>query len=263
MIDRGKQNNLFGTCSIIILLIVILNIFVLHNPAYSDINNHDKLQKTIVIDPGHGGDDKGVLGPDGTLEKSITLALAQIIQNGLGEEYQPILTRTDDYQLDIPERTSAANHAKADLFISIHSGGSNLHDAEGMTVYYYKSLSKNSQPPRLPEKESIHGNDLSRPWHNLQQNHIHASARMSNVLHLRLADHLRQKNITIRRVPLSVLSGADMPSVLIEIGYLTNPVEEKKLNNDAYLSDLAEGICKGISDFFSKKSDISFIDLHE
>jgi len=98
-------------------------------------------KKIIVIDPGHGGYDNGAQGPDGTFEKNVTLTLARIIAEELGNTYRVILTRTDDYLLDIPARTAAANHLEADLFISIHAGGSFLHQASGMSLYYFKETS--------------------------------------------------------------------------------------------------------------------------
>jgi N-acetylmuramoyl-L-alanine amidase len=95
---------------------------------------------TIVLDPGHGGHDQGARGSDGTLEKAVTLSLARRVAAGLNQNYRAVLTRTDDYGLDIPGRTAIANHEKAKIFISLHSGGSFLHQATQMSVYFFEEL---------------------------------------------------------------------------------------------------------------------------
>jgi len=132
-------------CISIIVFSVILVCTSFAGPQDRDI--YGNLKKTIVIDPGHGGNDTGTKGPDGTSEKSITLILARIIESELKTKYITKLTRKDDYWLDIYSRASTANNASGDLFISIHTGGSFLHKDSGMTVYYYKNIKAPSQTP--------------------------------------------------------------------------------------------------------------------
>ncbi len=95
---------------------------------------------TIVLDPGHGGNiDFGAKGPYGKLEKEVTLKLAGMIASDIGTRFNIILTRTEDTELDLPERTAIANHFNADLFISIHAGGGFVHKTRGITICYYKN----------------------------------------------------------------------------------------------------------------------------
>ena len=120
--------------------IVIVLLFIFTHPAITSAkhNKHYNLvqKKTIVLDPGHGGYDKGAQGPDGTFEKNVTMEFARVLAAKLEKTYKVVLTRTDDYLVDSLKRTAMANHLHADLFISIHTGGSFLHHARGISFYY-------------------------------------------------------------------------------------------------------------------------------
>ena len=242
---------------------IIVTLFLLAMFAHSAIakENSNKSQfqiqaKTIVIDPGHGGYDKGAEGPDGTFEKNVTMEFARVLALELEKTYKVILTRTDDYWVDILGRTAMANHAKADMFISIHTGGSFLHQAGGISLYYYE---KSSTPALMLETESMEeskSSNLKELWSNIQDRH----QRNSKVLTERILNSLKEKvgenvehSAEIQGVPLMVLEGADMPAILIEIGYITNPKEEKSLNDIIELTFLAQKIKKGIDDFFEKE----------
>ncbi|MCP4367162.1 MAG: N-acetylmuramoyl-L-alanine amidase [Deltaproteobacteria bacterium] len=206
--------------------------------------------KTVVLDPGHGGHDKGVMGPEGMLEKNVTLALAQLIEDQRKKNYKMILTRSDDYRVNIPDRTAVANHLKADLFISIHTGGSFLHRAKGITIFYYKELSgfaletgtDSSKPPKVFNPRVL--------WDNIQTKHIASSKVLAQIMQNNISSQLAFSESKIQNADLMVLKGADMPAILIEVGYLTNPGDEKKLQSPEFLSDFAEAICKGIDDYF-------------
>jgi len=232
---------------------------ILARPAIAK-ENFDKSQfqiqtTTIVIDPGHGGYDKGAEGPDGTFEKNVTMEFARVLALELEKTYKVILTRTDDYWVDILERTAMANHVNADLFISIHTGGSFLHQARGVSLYYYE---KASIPVLMLETESMEGSkifNLKELWSNIQDRH----QKNSKVLAGRILKSLKEKigenvehSSEIQGAPLMVLEGADMPAILIEIGYITNPKEEKSLNDIIELTFLAQKIKKGIDEYFEK-----------
>ena len=213
------------------------------------------LEKTIVLDPGHGGYDKGAKGPDGTFEKSVTMELAQVLALELKKTYKVILTRTDDYWVDILTRTAMANHQNGDMFISIHTGGSFLHQANGMSLYYYENSSKLALMPGTESLEESKNSNFDELWSNIQIKHQHSS----KILAERILEDLKEKvgekveySADIQDAPLLVLEGADMPAILIEIGYITNPKEEKSLNDISALTDIAEKIKKGIDDFFDK-----------
>jgi len=239
---------------IIILLFMILAHFTIAE-AKSNKLDFQFQEKTIVLDPGHGGYDKGAEGPDGTFEKNVTMEFARVLALELEKTYKVILTRTDDYWVDIPNRTATANHLNADMLISIHTGGSFLHQASGMSLYYYE---KSSTPALTLETESIEeskNSNVNEPWSNIQSRH----QNNSKVLAERILNSIKEKvgenveySADIQGAPLMVLEGADMPAVLIEIGYITNPKEEKSLNDIIELTFLAQKIKKGIDEFFEK-----------
>ena len=242
-----------------IIVTLFLLIMFAHSAIAKENSNKSQFQiqaKIIVIDPGHGGYDKGAEGSDGTFEKNVTMEFARVLALELEKTYKVILTRTDDYWVDILGRTAMANHAKADMFISIHTGGSFLHQAGGISLYYYE---ESSTPALMLETESMEeskSSNLKELWSNIQDRH----QRNSKVLTERILNSLKEKvgenvehSAEIQGVPLMVLEGADMPAILIEIGYITNPKEEKSLNDIIELTFLAQKIKKGIDDFFEKE----------
>lgn len=206
-------------------------------------------KKIIILDPGHGGHDKGVQGMNGTYEKTLSLKLADIIAKKLKDKYRVFLTRTDDYWLDIPGRIDAANHLKADLFISIHFGGSFLHKASGICIYYYKEISGANIFERATLK-AIKSNNIQTQWHNIQNRHKTTSHFLAESVKNRINEHIGFAKCKVQGAPVIVLSGADMPAVLIEAGYISNPADEKELKDAKILSNFAKSISKGIEDFF-------------
>jgi N-acetylmuramoyl-L-alanine amidase len=208
-------------------------------------------RKTIVIDPGHGGYDFGARGPDGTFEKTVTMELGRILELELGNTYKVTLTRTDDYWTDIHTRTSMANHLNADMFISIHTGGSFLHQASGISLYYYKKISDTTLMLGQDSSQGFKDTNSQTSWSDTQNRHQQTSKVLAEILLNRMNEPAQFKT-EIQGVPLMVLEGADMPAVLIEVGYITNPADEKMLKDIDSLSDIAKKIKRGIDDFFEK-----------
>ncbi len=208
-------------------------------------------KKTIVIDPGHGGYETGGQGPDGTFEKTVTLKFAQVLAEELGKTYKTILTRTDDYWVDIPARSATANHVDADMFISIHTGGSFLHQASGMSLYYYQKTSKSTLTLDPDSSKEFKNDNPEVSWANIQDRHQQNSKILAESVRDRIGRQTQYKP-EIEGAPLMVLEGADMPAILIEIGYITNPVDEKSLLDIDVLSKIAQAMRNGIDDFFEK-----------
>lgn len=210
----------------------------------------DSPGRIIVIDPGHGGHDIGSIGSEGTNEKSITLTLAQILTTELQKKYQVLLTRTGDYWLDIPSRTAVANQANADMFISIHTGGSFLHQVSGLSLFYSKEFSPAKQNPVTEESPQTDSEGISPTWDTLQYRHQAASRKFAE----RIREQFQkggEYNINMAEgAPILVLRGADMPAVLMEVGYLTHPRDEKGLLDKQVLTDIAVKISEGIDDYF-------------
>jgi len=206
-----------------------------------------------VLDPGHGGRDVGARGPDGQLEKAVTLALARRIAVGLNPNYRVVLTRTDDYRLGITDRTALANREKAVLFVSLHVGGSFLHQATGMVVYYFaepvdpaKETSKAEPKPEAAAEQAV-------PWDSVQQAHADASLRLARLMQNEFSRHGNVPLPDLQGAPLMVLRGADMPAVMLEIGYLTNPVDEKMLADPERLKTIAGIISSAINKYLENK----------
>lgn len=206
----------------------------------------------IVVNPGHGGHDHGAKGTEGTLEKNVTLVLANLIIENLQIKYQAITTRNGDYFLNISDRTSIANHNKASLLISIHASGSYHYKTNGITIAYLKNTSDLAVFPQTPAIKN-NGNAYKHiSWDEIHNNQIQKSMEAGKCIHKKLSQSNLFPRNQLLHSPLSVLSGANMPAVMIEIGYLSNPIEEKKLNNIEYLSNIAREISTGIDDFYSK-----------
>ena len=200
-----------------------------------------RTKKTVVLDPGHGGADSGARSPDGTLEKQVALDLSRLIAAEFDGPYRVQLTRTDDYRLEIERRTDIANNLKADVFISIHAGGSFSPVPSGGAIYCYKETASE----RLPNPDR--SPDTLGSWDRIQLKHV----RTSRLLARHLKDRLDPLIITeVLDAPVLVLQGADMPAVLIEVGYLSNPEEAKALRDSKHLADVAQAVSGGIKAFF-------------
>lgn len=202
-------------------------------------------RRVIVIDPGHGGDEPGAVGPDSASEKAVTLNLAQLLAAELQREYKVALTRSDDSTLDLDRRTALANHHQADLFISIHTGGSFVHHTSGMAIYHYQDFSE-APPPHKPDKNT------PILWDRAQTRHLAKSRELAGLIGTRLGRLEAVEERRIQGAPLLLLQAANMPAVLIEIGYLTNPAEGKKLSDQRFLTDLAREIRRAIDEYFEQ-----------
>lgn len=206
----------------------------------------------IVVDPGHGGHDHGAKNAEGVLEKNITLMLANLIIENLQIKYQAITTRNGDYFLNISDRTSIANHNKASLLISIHASGSYHYKTNGITISYLKNASDLAAFPQTPTIKNSNNAYRHISWNEIHHHQIQKSMEVGKCIQKRLSQNSLFPRNQLLHSPLSVLAGANMPAVMIEIGYLSNLIEDKNLNNIEYLSNIAKGICTGIDDFYSK-----------
>lgn len=207
----------------------------------------------VAIDPGHGGKDTGAKGPDGTLEKTVTLNLARMIAQQLDADFRVVLTRDDDYGLNISSRTAAANHAKADIFISLHTGGSFVHDTNRSSVYFYlpfqgTALKTESNTPQPPADS-----DPADRWDTIQIKYRSASEKLATQMQAGLKEILQPQDVAVQGIPMLVLKGADMPAVAIEIGNLANASAEKQLADPKFLSRIAGAIARVVKAFLAEK----------
>ncbi len=205
-------------------------------------------KKTVVLDPGHGGQDTGVHGLGGSVEKDVVIAFARLMEARLNPVYRVVLTRTDDYAVEVPMRTAAANHEKADLFISIHAAASLHPENHGMEVFCFEA----SDPHGSREKEmpGFPGDAAQAPlfWDRLQVRHQKASEAFAGILKEMLGQEL-EMGVRIHKAPVLILKGADMPAVLMEIGYLTHPQDVQRLQSPTEAAAFADAICDAVSGY--------------
>jgi len=214
----------------------------------------------IVIDAGHGGHDTGTIGPNGLLEKDlvldVALRLGRLLESRLGADV--IYTRDDDTFIPLETRTAIANEHQADLFVSVHANSSQDPSARGVETYY---LNFTSNPEAL--EVAARENAVSeKSIHELQdlvkkitlKEKIEESRELASDVQLSLYSGLSAKSPTLRnrgvkKAPFVVLIGANMPSVLAEISFVSNPVDEKKLETPEYRQKIAESLYKGIAKY--------------
>ena len=250
MYELINKNINWWPFTLVLAIVLFGTIGLILNPSNSFSEN--LYQPTIVIDPGHGGRDNGARGPDGTLEKNVNMALANLIAENLADKYRSVLTRNDDYGMDITERTSIANASRASLFVSIHIGGSYKFKTRGIKIFFFEDFSDTVSQFEKADSFNMDDHEMQVPWDEIQKKHVIASKEVAEIICARLSKKMQFPDSQVLGAPLLVLTGADMPAVLLEIGYLTDPIEEKKLNNNNYLSYLAQEISSGIDDFFQK-----------
>lgn len=209
----------------------------------------------IVIDPGHGGKDPGAIA-FGLKEKDVVLQLSKIVAKKLKDQYgyEVSLTRNKDKFLPLEERTAIANTKKADLFLSLHV---NAHPDKrvGGVETYYLNLASDADAMRVAALEnatSTHSiGELQDILQDLLKNaKIDESSRLAQFVHRNLAKGLKQdykiKNLGVKQAPFYVLIGAEMPAVLMEVSFITNPAEAKLLQDASYLDKIATEIVNGL-----------------
>ncbi len=223
----------------------------------------------IVIDPGHGGHDTGTVGPTGLMEKDlcldVALRLGKIIQQKLpGADI--VYTRSDDTFIPLEERTLIANEAKADLFISIHANSSPDHGARGVETYY---LNLRGSPEAMAvaarenavSQESIH--DLEDVVKQIARTEkLDESKELAEDVQDSLARRIQKtarpvKNRGVRKAPFVVLIGADMPSILTEISFLSNPSDEQLLKKPEHRQRVAEGLYQGMATYLESLNSMA------
>jgi len=222
--------------------------------------------RRIVIDPGHGGKDPGAVGyRRGVLEKNVTLEvsrrLAREIEKRLGCE--TILTRDKDIFLSLEERTAIANTKNADIFISIHANAHKSRHVRGLETYIL-NLATDNDAILLAARENATStktiSDLETILNSLMKNaKVDESSRLASAVQRALAGNLKGKYKQIRdngvkQAPFYVLLGAEMPCILIELAFITNPQECGRLNSASYQEDVVEGIVTGIQDYIKELS---------
>jgi N-acetylmuramoyl-L-alanine amidase len=221
----------------------------------------------IVVDAGHGGHDTGTIGPSGLLEKDLTLDVAlrlgKMLEGRLGADV--VYTRDDDTFIPLETRTAVANQQQADLFISIHANSSSDANARGVETYYLNftssadALEVAARENAVSEKSIHELQDLVKKIamkEKIEESREFASD-VQKLLHSGLAAKVPAiRDRGVKKAPFIVLIGANMPSVLAEISFLSNPTDERRLQTPDYRQKIAESLYKGIARYVSGLSGV-------
>jgi N-acetylmuramoyl-L-alanine amidase len=221
----------------------------------------------IVIDPGHGGHDTGTIGPDGLQEKDLVLEvgrrLGRLLQSRLGAEV--VYTRKNDTFIPLETRTAIANQQRADLFISIHANSSRDSEARGVETYYLnftsspEALEVAARENAVSEKSIYELQDLVKKIALKEK--IEESREFAGDVQESLHSGLAAKSPAIRnrgvkKAPFIVLIGANMPSILAEISFVSNPSDEHRLETSEYRQRIAESLYRGIAKYVDGLSGV-------
>ncbi|HEX7928770.1 MAG TPA: N-acetylmuramoyl-L-alanine amidase, partial [bacterium] len=215
--------------------------------------------KSIMLDPGHGGHDPGALA-DGMEEKTVALAIAKELRTVLQEKHPELrvgLTRENDTFIPLNKRPELAKQFGADLFVSIHLNANPITRFQGVETYFL-NLSSDATAMAVAARENATSekkvSDLNGILLDLlRDTNILESSKLAAALHTSLVEQLRDtrpvRDLGVKQAPFMVLIGAEMPSVLVEAGFLTNPEEASQLKQRTYQRSIAEGIYAGLEKY--------------
>ncbi len=239
----------------------------LHSRIVIDYSLKDKKKKTIIIDPGHGGKDSGAVGLYKNLEKNITLKVGLLLKEKFKKNtnYKVILTRDKDYFLTLRNRTKIAKKNNADIFISLHADYNKISKTRGISLYTLSEKASDKEAAALARRENrsdlIDGVDLSNQTSEVtsilldltKRDTLNQSSLLVNFLIKAFKNEMNLLQRTHRYAGFAVLKSLDIPSVLIEMGYLSNKYDSKLLMTDDYQKKLAEKIVKAVINYFNWK----------
>lgn len=224
----------------------------------------------IVIDAGHGGPDPGTSGPEGNDEKDLVLEYAKTLKAKLLKtgQYRVMLTREDDTFIHLRKRVDIARKAGASMFISLHADSAPEEDARGLSVYTVSERASDKEAEALAARENkadvlsnMNLSDESRDVADIlislaQRDTMNRSATLADVLVLSLRDKVHLVSNSHRFAGFAVLKAPDVPSALIEIGFLSNGSEEQLLLSKAYREKVTSGIAAGVDRYFSVEKKV-------
>jgi N-acetylmuramoyl-L-alanine amidase len=218
-------------------------------------------QRTIILDPGHGGLDVGAKGKFGAFEKDVALAISlklkALIEANLA--YRVVLTRDKDIDVSLENRAALANNNDAALFISIHANGSYRKKARGSETFFLSLNSTDEESRKLAYQENTASGvdkriveddkDLVKMilWDMAQAGYIKQSSRLAELIQRELNALLGTENRGIKQADFSVLRGVACPAVLVEAAFISNPEEEQSLTDDAFQAKVAEAVYQGLA----------------
>lgn len=232
-------------------------------PSERDSRTTTTPLKVMVLDAGHGGHDPGATGPTGLMEKDLVLDVTKRVAKLVADQLRikVLLSRDGDHFVPLRDRTSYANRAQADVFVSIHANAHREAASEGVETYFLSSEPTDNGARQVAalensvvqlEKPTNGGRvDLVKTilWDLAQSEFQEESSRLAEVVQDSMTKSLRIPSRGVKQAGFYVLGGAAMPAVLIEIGFVTNPKEERKLREHRYRDDIARAIATGLAEY--------------
>ncbi len=227
---------------------------------------------TITLDPGHGGEDPGAVGRGGSYEKNVTLAVAKRLKAKIDAEpnMRAVLTRDTDFFVPLHMRVQKARRIQSDLFVSIHADAFVRSDANGSSVFALSESGASSSAARyLAQKENaadlvggvnidVKDPMLARTLLDLSQTAtISDSLKLGKAVLKEIGGINRLHKGSVEQAGFAVLKAPDIPSILIETAFISNPEEERRLNDDAYQDKMAEAILSGMKKYFAKNPPLA------
>ena len=242
-------------------------------PAVAGAGESAQERFTVVIDPGHGGSDLGAVGEGGTLEKELNLAFASALGEALkqdDERIEVVMTREDDVLIPLAERSAMARRAGADLFVSVHADSIRYKDLRGATVYTLSATASDELASEVAEGENAADRFVGTEWtqdtpeiHDIlvdlvrrETESLSQSFADELVIEMRRAD-IRLINNPKRSAGFRVLMAPDVPSVLLEMGYLSNVEDEKLMGTPEWQAATAEVLAEAIRGFLTTRSALA------
>ncbi len=239
------------------------------NKPRSASNSKAKMTRllTVAIDPGHGGEDPGAVGKAGTYEKNVTIAIARRLKAKIDADplMRSMLTREDDYFVPLQQRVAKARAVRADLFVSIHADAFVRPDANGSSVFVLSEKGASSTAARLLAQHEnasdlVGGVNLGVKDAVLAKTLLDLSQTATMADSMKLAKAVlgevgginRLHKGEVEQAGFAVLKAPDIPSILVETAFISNPAEEQRLKDDAYQDKMAEAILRGIKRYFAK-----------
>src|SRR5688500_8131852 len=215
--------------------------------------------RTIVLDPGHGGKEVGAVGTNGLMEKDLTLAICRRLADSLAAKTgaRVVLTRDDDTLVSLDQRTAIANQYKADLFLSVHLNAAVVKDAKGSETYFLSLEASDELAKKAAETEnaaaaSDPSSDLKLIlWDLAQQAYLDESSRFAQAIQEEMNAATGVANRGVKQAPFTVLIGATMPAALVEVGFISNPVEETKLQTAQFQDLMVDALTRAIQRYKS------------
>ncbi len=235
--------------------------FIENSPSTADRLPGGTALRTVIVDPGHGGDDLGAESPGGVLEKDVALAVASKLADSLRARLgcRVVLTRESDSAVSLPERSALATSEEGDLFISLHANASPSPSARGHETFVLSDTATDAEAGRVAALENAAGPDGGGSFPSsflqatlqglMQAESMEESARFAALVQARLGDATGSKNRGVKQAPFWVLAGVEMPAVLVELGFMTNAGESRRLSDPAEQTRIAEALTEAVAVF--------------